>query len=80
MTLHSGSCSRELNLDHLIHAGVNKLRRFGFTNVSKDNILTDEVYSCFLLRLAATLKGKDKELDRQIDLFMESFKNESGQL
>lgn len=66
-----------LSLDKLIEAGVARLRHFGFTNVTKENILSDEVYRYFLLRYTAILKGKNKELDKQIDLFMKAIKNES---
>lgn len=65
-----------LALDKLIEIGVKRLRRFGFINVTPENILSDEVYRYFLLRDTKILKGKNKELDKQIDFFTKAIMDE----
>jgi len=38
-------------MQELITIGVNKLKKFGYTNVNEQNILSDEVYKLFFERV-----------------------------
>lgn len=62
--------------NNIVDIGVKKLRNFGFTNVTKDNILHDEVYFFFFKRFITIMQGKDEKLDMQInELLKISVKN-----
>lgn len=49
--------------DKLIENGVNNLISFWYTNVTKDNILTDEVYKEFFLEMINSNLGNNKLVD-----------------
>lgn len=53
--------------DKLIDNGIKKLKRFGFTNVNKDNLLVDEVYVFYFKRFILIMKGENPKLDHAID-------------
>lgn len=53
--------------EDLIDSGVKKLKNFGFIKVNEENILSDEVYCFFFHRFLDVLKGKNNELDKQIE-------------
>jgi hypothetical protein len=59
-----------LEFEQLIEKGVEKLKKFGFVNVTRENIFSDEVYCFFLVRFTASLKGRTNKLDAQIDRFL----------
>jgi hypothetical protein len=61
-------------LEQLIEKGVEKLKQFGFVNVTKENIFSDEVYCFFLIRFMNSFKGKSSSLDAQIDYFLRVMK------
>jgi hypothetical protein len=54
----------------LIKQAVKKLKRFGFTNVTEENITTDDVYKFYFMRILRPHIGQNKETDQVIhDLF-----------
>jgi hypothetical protein len=44
--------------DMLIQAGIKNLKEFGYPDVTKDNILTDLVYSRFFKRILEETKAE----------------------
>jgi hypothetical protein len=55
------------DFSELIEEGVIRLKKFGFINVTRENVLSDEVYCFFLSRFVSSLKGKCQETDDQIN-------------
>jgi hypothetical protein len=53
--------------DKLIAAGVKNLHEFGYPACTKDNILTDMIYSRFFVSMLKDNKGHSKEVDAAID-------------
>jgi len=53
--------------DKLIAAGVKNLHEFGYPACTKDNILTDMIYSRFFVSMLKDNKGHSKEVDEAID-------------
>ncbi len=51
----------------LLEIGAAKLRRFGFVNVSIDNIMQDEVYRCFFEKILEDEVGKNSMDDAVIN-------------
>lgn len=49
--------------DKLLELGLEKLRNFGFENVSKKNVFEDEVYKYHLKIFMNSLKGQNDILD-----------------
>lgn len=49
----------------IIDQGVPNLREYGYPGVTKDNILTDEIYSAFFKSMLKDNKGKgaDEEVE-----------------
>ena len=60
----------ETGLEELIEKGIEKLKKFGFVNVTRENVFSDEVYCFFLVRFMSSLKGKSVNLDIQIERFL----------
>jgi hypothetical protein len=52
-----------LTQNKLIAAGVKNLKQFGYPDVNKDNILTDAIYSRFLLSMLEDNKGHGVDAD-----------------
>ncbi len=52
--------------DELLEMGINKLKNFGFVNVSRKNILEDEVYAYHFKKFMSFLLGQDEDLDSSI--------------
>lgn len=50
----------------LIKHGVKKLKLFGFTNVTEQNILEDEVYRLYFERILSSNLGNDAGVDEKI--------------
>lgn len=48
-------------MQELITIGVNKLKKFGYTNVNEQNILSDEVYKLFFERILIGLLERNKK-------------------
>jgi len=65
------------DFENIFELGIKKLKNFGFVNVTKENILLDEVYSFFFLRFMSSLKGKTPELDKQIENFLNSIEKQN---
>ncbi|MCE9538258.1 MAG: hypothetical protein K8R85_03450 [Bacteroidetes bacterium] len=59
----------------LIKQGVSKLKKFGFINVSKTNIVTDEVYSLYFSKILQELLGINLETDAAINQLIKSMNN-----
>ena len=53
-----------------IKNGVKKLRLFGFTNVTEENIMTDEVYRLYFERMLRSNHeaGMDEKINKLFDL------------
>jgi hypothetical protein len=61
--------------DKLITAGVRNLKEFGYPYCTKDNILTDEVYSVFFKSMLETNLGKaGKKVDEVIQELINTIK------
>jgi hypothetical protein len=59
--------TQEEEIEKILKDGVKKLKKFGFEDVNKNNILSDEVYFFFLTRFTNSLRGKNKRTDKVID-------------
>lgn len=70
MKRHTEINNKKIGIANLIGEGVKKLKNFGFLNVTKENILSDEVYVFFFIRFLNTQKGKSNELDKQIEMLL----------
>ncbi len=46
---------------YLVEQGIKKLKIIGFTNVTKDNILTDEIYQLYFLGFINSLPVYKKQ-------------------
>lgn len=55
-------------LHELIRNGVKKLRLFGFTNVTEENIMTDEVYRLYFERILRSGFGNQATPDEIAEL------------
>jgi hypothetical protein len=64
----------KMKTEQLLERGVEKLKNFGFINVNKQNLLSDEVYCFFFMRFLNSLKGENSEADLQIDKFLNHIK------
>ena len=65
----------------LLTLGVEKLKNFGFVNVSKANVLNDEVYRYYLKKFLSTMLGQSDATDAHInELFntMEEIRHEEN--
>lgn len=56
----------------LIKQGVSKLKKFGFVNVNKTNIVTDEVYTFYFSKILQEMLGIHSEADIAINILLES--------
>ncbi|MES2284437.1 MAG: hypothetical protein V4547_02030 [Bacteroidota bacterium] len=56
----------------LIKQGVTKLKKFGFVNVNKTNITTDEVYTFYFSKIVQEMLGDHLEADVVINQLLES--------
>lgn len=52
--------------EKLLDIGIEKLKNFGFINVTKNNVLEDEVYKYHFEKMISFLLGQDDDLDRAI--------------
>jgi hypothetical protein len=66
--------------DELLEIGINKLRTFGFVNVTKNNVFEDEVYLYHFKKFMSFLLGQNGELDTSIKELFTSIdkKNETN--
>lgn len=62
----------------LLKEGVDKLKNLGFTNVTKLNIITDEVYSFHFSNLLLTELGIKPEADHVINALLKSMSHEDN--
>lgn len=58
--------------ENLIKQGVSKLKKFGFVNVNKTNIVTDEVYSLYFSKILHEMLGINLETDVVINQLLKS--------
>jgi len=58
--------------ENLLLQGVTKLKKFGFVNVSKTNITTDEVYSLYFSKMLKEMLGGSLEKDLVINQMLET--------
>lgn len=56
----------------LIKQGVAKLKKFGFVNVNKTNIVTDEVYALYFSKILHEMLGIHSEANIEINKLLES--------
>jgi hypothetical protein len=59
--------SEEEIRERLIAAGVKNLKEFGYSEVTNENILTDEVYGEFFNSMLRDNKGHSTRIDKVID-------------
>ena len=59
----------------IIENGIKNLNEFGYTQVDKDNILTDDVYSQFFLSMLNDNLGNNKVVDEVINGLIKEIKN-----
>lgn len=56
--------------EKLVDIGIEKLKKFGFINVNRENVFYDEVYKYHFIKFMAAMLGQDENLDIAIkDLF-----------
>ena len=53
--------------EHLLKAGVKNLKEFGYSEVTTETILTDEVYKEFFKSMLEENLGKGKQVDEVIN-------------
>ena len=53
--------------EHLLKAGVKNLKEFGYTEVTTETILTDEVYKIFFKSILEDNLGNGKQVDEVIN-------------
>lgn len=64
--------------DKLIEISVRKLKKMGFVNITKENILKDEVYIYHLKAFMNALKGEYENLDVAIKELFSSIDNKGN--
>ena len=53
--------------EHLLKAGVKNLKEFGYTEVTSETILTDEVYKEFFKAMLEENLGNGSQIDKVIN-------------
>lgn len=56
-----------ISKDRLLSMAIEKLRNFGFVNVTRANVLKDEVYRYYLKKFLLTMLGQSDATDANID-------------
>lgn len=56
--------------EHLLKAGVKNLKDFGYSEVTTETILTDEVYKEFFKSMLEENLGNGKQIDEVINQFL----------
>lgn len=59
--------------EHLLWAGVNNLKEFGYPEVTTETILTDEVYKEFFKSMLNDSLGNAKQIDEVINQLLSEF-------
>ena len=62
----------------LTEQAVKKLRRFGFVNVTEENIITDDVYGLYFEKILLLNIGEDEETNKVIRNLLEKLKSIVG--
>lgn len=69
---------QRIDLKHkLIKHGVKKLKVFGFSNVTEENLMTDEVYRLYFERILLSNLGTRAELDEKINELLNQMKSKT---
>lgn len=63
----------------LLKQAVKKLKRFGFTNVTEENITTDDVYTLYFKKILLLNLGQSNETDKVIHELLEKIKELIGE-
>ncbi len=63
-----------IHKEKLIMLGVGKLKKFGFVNVNKTNITTDEVYSLYFSKMLREINGCSFGTDTVANQLLDSMK------
>ena len=53
--------------EKLVIAGIKNLKEFGYPDVTKETILTDEIYKEFFKSMLKENKGNGSQIDKAID-------------
>lgn len=61
--------------DSLINVAIEKLKNLGFINVTKSNILQDEVYAYHFKIFMNSLKGQNEDMDMTIKELVSKIEN-----
>ena len=56
--------------EHLIQAGISNLKKFGYPDVSADNILTDYVFASMFHSMLVDNKGHGRAQDEVINALL----------
>ena len=56
--------------ENLIKTGVRNLQEYGYTDVTPQNLLTDEIYKAFFISMLKDKLGYNKEIDKVINLIL----------
>ena len=64
---NSNKMTNEQIREHLLKAGVKNLKEFGYTEVTTETILTDEVYKIFFKSMLEDNLGNGKQVDEVIN-------------
>lgn len=56
----------EYSKEKLLEIGVDKLKNYGFVNVTKSNVFEDEVYRYHFKKFMSFLLGQNEDLDKSI--------------
>lgn len=56
----------EYTKEQLLEIGVDKLKNYGFVNVTKSNVFEDEVYCYHFKKFMSFLLGQNEDLDKSI--------------
>ena len=59
----------------LLQQGVKKLKQFGFTNVTKKNILTDDIYRLYFTKMLHLNQEHCIQVTKEIDVILRKMEN-----
>lgn len=60
--------------DRLLEAGVKNLKEYGYPDVTKENILTDQIYSAFFKSMLQDSDNMGKGMDEHIIALLKEIK------
>ena len=64
--------------DKLLELGINKLKKYGFVNVTTKNVFEDEVYTYHFKKFMSFHLGQNKDLDTSIKELFKIIENKKN--